>query len=284
MHTGNACSISYINYILVFNLSKLTKIVEDTGQLFAWSADDQSRKHISTSPGRFRQKKQLKCSCPEIYCTAVLRCHTNPTLSKYLRLKNLLTEPVREKLQTSISVSIMKILLESLSVKMSQRQCLPQPRRSTLALRLPPTFQARAGRHNSCSARPQPPRLGSNWERATQRRSGADLISRVVLLAETLSLFHVHRQSSRVTQQCPCPSPLVSWYLLALLRSQLMARWADSFMTSPSCPVSVSWPSPSILLASTNMISPPRGVQASPMATPGWLRRSDTWRETQETV
>lgn len=72
--------------------------------------------------------------------------------------------------------------------------------------------------------------------------------------------------------------PLVSWYLFALLRNQLIARCADSFMTSPSWPVKVSCPSPSIRLASTNMISPPSGVQARPMATPGWLKRSDTWK------
>lgn len=46
-------------------------------------------------------------------------------------------------------------------------QCLPQPRRSTLALRLPTTSQARAGNHSSCSARPQPPwqQLGKNHPR-----------------------------------------------------------------------------------------------------------------------
>lgn len=79
-------------------------------------------------------------------------------------------------------------------------------------------------------------------------------------------------------------SPLVRWYFFALLRSQLIARWADSFMTSPSWPVRVSWPSPSIRLASTNMISPPKGVQAKPIATPGWLNRSDTLREEKWSV
>lgn len=64
---------------------------------------------------------------------------------------------------------------------------------------------------------------------------------------------------------------------LALVRSQLIAKWADSFMTSPSWPVRVSCPSPSIRLASTNMISPPRGVQARPTATPGRVSRSDTF-------
>lgn len=75
-------------------------------------------------------------------------------------------------------------------------------------------------------------------------------------------------------------SQLVSWYFLALVRSQLMARWADSFIMSPSWPVRVSWPSPSIRLASTNMISPPNGVQARPRATPGRVSRSDTFKQT----
>lgn len=61
-----------------------------------------------------------------------------------------------------------------------------------------------------------------------------------------------------------------------------MARWADSFITSPSWPVRVSWPSPSIRLASTNMISPPYGVQAKPRATPGKVNLSDTYTHTQK--
>lgn len=194
MHTGNACSISHINYILVFNLSKLPQIVTGTGRLFAESADHQSRKHISTSPRRFRQKiVKTLLSRALLHCSSTAAIQTQHSQNTKTT-KNLLTEPVREKLQTSISVSIMKTLLESLSVRMSQRQCLPQPRRSTLALRLPTTFQARAGRHDSRSARPQPPWLGSNWERTTQRHSGADLIFRVALMGETLSLLHVHRE------------------------------------------------------------------------------------------
>lgn len=63
-----------------------------------------------------------------------------------------------------------------------------------------------------------------------------------------------------------------------------MARCADSFMTSPNWPVSVSWPSPSIRLASTNMISPPSGVQARPIATPGRVRRSDTYKHTHSCI
>jgi len=59
-------------------------------------------------------------------------------------------------------------------------------------------------------------------------------------------------------------------------RSQLTASCADSFITSPSCPVRVISPIPdppslplSMRLASTYMISPPVRVQARPAATPG---------------
>ena len=62
----------------------------------------------------------------------------------------------------------------------------------------------------------------------------------------------------------------------AFERTQLRAICADSFITSPSCPVKVSSPVPDILLASTNMISPPIAVQASPTATPGLVSLSDT--------
>lgn len=47
-------------------------------------------------------------------------------------------------------------------------------------------------------------------------------------------------------------------------RTQLSAICADSFMTSPSCPVRVSFPVPGILVASTNKISPPLAVHAKP--------------------
>ena len=48
---------------------------------------------------------------------------------------------------------------------------------------------------------------------------------------------------------------------------------ADSFITSPSCPVSTRLlppdPPPFIAVASTNSTSPPAPVTASPVATPG---------------
>ena len=54
----------------------------------------------------------------------------------------------------------------------------------------------------------------------------------------------------------------------ACARVQESAARADSFITSPSDPVSVR-PVPAIRDASTKSTSPPAGVQASPMATPG---------------
>ena len=47
------------------------------------------------------------------------------------------------------------------------------------------------------------------------------------------------------------------------------AACALSFITSPNCPVRISLPAPGIRVASMNRMSPPTGVQASPVATPG---------------
>ena len=49
---------------------------------------------------------------------------------------------------------------------------------------------------------------------------------------------------------------------------------ADSFITSPSCPVRVNRRSPSVAFASMNSTSPPAPVTASPVATPGTAVRS----------
>ena len=59
------------------------------------------------------------------------------------------------------------------------------------------------------------------------------------------------------------PSVLACW------RMWLSAARADSCMTLPSWPVSVSWPVPGISEASMNSTSPPASVQATPVATPG---------------
>ncbi len=56
-------------------------------------------------------------------------------------------------------------------------------------------------------------------------------------------------------------------------RTKDTAAWADSRITSPSCPVTISRPLPGMAWASTKRISPPAPVTASPVATPGSLVR-----------
>jgi hypothetical protein len=53
-----------------------------------------------------------------------------------------------------------------------------------------------------------------------------------------------------------------------LARTQLIAACADSCITSPSLPVSVSRPRPGMSVASVTRISPPTSVQARPVAMP----------------
>ena len=54
-------------------------------------------------------------------------------------------------------------------------------------------------------------------------------------------------------------------------RTKVRAAEADSFITSPSCPVKVRLPLPFIFEDSTNKISPPAAVQAKPVTTPGFV-------------
>ena len=58
--------------------------------------------------------------------------------------------------------------------------------------------------------------------------------------------------------------------------TRVSAACALSFMTSPSWPVRMSLLLPGTRVASTNRISPPVGVQARPVATPGTLVRMAT--------
>ncbi len=58
--------------------------------------------------------------------------------------------------------------------------------------------------------------------------------------------------------------------------TSVSAAWALSFITSPNWPVSTSLPPPGELLASMKSRSPPTGVHASPVATPGKLVRIAT--------
>ena len=63
---------------------------------------------------------------------------------------------------------------------------------------------------------------------------------------------------------------------VARFLTMLSAACALSFITSPSCPVRMSRPFPGVAVASMNRMSPPTGVQASPVATPGTLVRMAT--------
>ena len=65
-------------------------------------------------------------------------------------------------------------------------------------------------------------------------------------------------------------------YEPARLLTMLSAAWALSFITSPSWPVRISRPLPGVAVASMNRMSPPTGVHASPVATPGMLVRIAT--------
>ena len=63
---------------------------------------------------------------------------------------------------------------------------------------------------------------------------------------------------------------------LACAFTRLSAACAHSFMTSPSWPVRMSLPLPGMRADSTNRMSPPTGVHASPVATPGTAVRCAT--------
>ena len=69
---------------------------------------------------------------------------------------------------------------------------------------------------------------------------------------------------------------LVDAVVFRRFRTQLMAACADSFITSPSWPVSMKPLLPGMRVASRNRTSPPTGVQARPVATPGTSTRSAT--------
>ena len=61
---------------------------------------------------------------------------------------------------------------------------------------------------------------------------------------------------------------------VAFDRTHVKAACIDSCMTWPICPVIMKPPLPFMLLASTNRMSPPEGVQAKPTTTPARLVRS----------
>ena len=56
--------------------------------------------------------------------------------------------------------------------------------------------------------------------------------------------------------------------------TRLTAICTDSFMTSPSCPVTVNLPLPLVKSVSMKRISPPAAVHASPVTMPGFFSAS----------
>lgn len=72
-------------------------------------------------------------------------------------------------------------------------------------------------------------------------------------------------------------TPHTCW---AWLRIQLRAVWADSCITSPSCPVSFTKPLPAMVVASMYSSCPPVGVHAKPVTTPG-MSACNTSQDTQ---
>src|SRR2546426_119410 len=103
--------------------------------------------------------------------------------------------------------------------------------------------------------------------RAGRRHNSDASAVAIVIPAEGPSFGTAPAGTCRCTSVCVNASsgmPSVA----ARARIRLHAACADSFITSPSCPVRVINPLPGIWIASTNMMSPPTGVHASPVATP----------------
>src|SRR2546425_11227862 len=103
--------------------------------------------------------------------------------------------------------------------------------------------------------------------RAGRRHSSDARAVAIAIPAEGPSLGTAPAGPCRCTSvsvYASCGMPIAA----ARARSRLHAACADSFITSPSWPVRVICPRPGIWIASTNMMSPPTGVHASPVATP----------------
>src|SRR3989441_503023 len=110
------------------------------------------------------------------------------------------------------------------------------------------------------------PVIATSW-RAGRRHSSDASAAAIAIPADGPSFGTAPAGTCRWTSVCVnassgIPSPA------ARARSRLHAACADSFITSPSCPVSVICPLPGIWIASMNMMSPPTGVHASAVDTP----------------
>ena len=111
-----------------------------------------------------------------------------------------------------------------------------------------------------------------------------------VMARLAFTLRWVSAEASEVTMVIPAEGPSFgiapsgTWiwmFQLSKIPSGKSSRWlcafryssasmADSFITEPRLPVRVSCPFPRLRLVSTNRISPPTAVQASPVTTPAY--------------
>src|SRR5437667_2546409 len=110
------------------------------------------------------------------------------------------------------------------------------------------------------------PVIATSWRAGRRHKSDARAAA-IVIPADGPSLGTAPAGTCRCTSVCVNASSGMP-SAPARARSRLHAACADSFMTSPSWPVSVTCPLPGIWIASMNMMSPPTGVHASPVATP----------------
>src|SRR5213594_866393 len=110
------------------------------------------------------------------------------------------------------------------------------------------------------------PVIATSWRAGRRHNSEARAVA-IVMPAEGPSFGTAPAGTWRCTSVCVKASSGIP-SVAARARSRLHAACADSFITSPSWPVRVICPLPGIWIASTNMMSPPTGVHASPVATP----------------
>src|SRR5438552_13373048 len=110
------------------------------------------------------------------------------------------------------------------------------------------------------------PVIATSWRAGRRHNSDASAVA-MAIPADGPSLGTAPAGKCRCTSVCVNASSGIPSGP-ARARSRLHAAWADSFITSPSWPVSVISPLPGIWIASMNMMSPPTGVHASPVATP----------------
>src|SRR5213080_1363278 len=110
------------------------------------------------------------------------------------------------------------------------------------------------------------PVIATSWRAGRRHRSDASAVA-IAIPADGPSLGTAPAGRCRCTSVCVNASRGIP-NGTARARSRLHAAWADSFITSPSWPVRVMSPLPGIWIASMNMMSPPTGVHASPVATP----------------